>query len=777
MHLSSRAGLFLPGAAAVGRWRLTIRGIVQGVGFRPFLYRLARELRLTGWVCNSPQGVVLEIEGPGKNLERFARRLEDDKPVLSAIQDITIELVETRGETGFVIRPSSATGPKTALMLPDLATCPDCRREIFDRCDRRYRYPFTNCTYCGPRFTIVESLPYDRARTTMKNFPLCAACQAEYHDPTDRRFHAQAIACPQCGPHLELWDSRGKVLASHAEALQATAEAILEGETVAVQGLGGFHLMVDATQEAAVLRLRRRKARPEKPLALMYPSLEWIKAQVEVSEVEERLLCSPEAPVVLLRRRPARAPGPFADVVSAVAPDNPYLGIMLPYTPLHHLLLDLVKVPLVATSGNRRGEPLCIAPLEALARLQELAGLFLVHNRPIARHLDDSIVRVVGQRELVLRRARGYVPRPFRVEQERPAVLAVGGQQKNTLALARGQEVWLSQHIGDLETASAGEVFQQVAEDLIRLYDQPPAAVASDLHPDYFSTREAEKSGLPLIRVQHHYAHVLSGMVEHGLHGPLLGVAWDGSGYGQDGTIWGGEFLRVTATSFQRVASFRPFPLPGGEQAVREPRRAALGLLYALFGPQLEEHTDLAPIRAFSAPERQIVLTMLQRGFHTPLTSSVGRLFDAVAALLDLRQIMSFEGQAAMALEFASEPIHTARAYPFALQETSASLIIDWAPLIQAILYDLGAKQPVNRIAARFHHTLADIIVAVARHFGETQVVLTGGCFQNRYLTEKAIEFLQAAGLRPYWHRFIPPNDGGLAVGQILAARRVLAEK
>ncbi|OPX20031.1 MAG: carbamoyltransferase HypF [Desulfobacca sp. 4484_104] len=761
---------------SLSRRRLQLRGIVQGVGFRPFVYRLATELGLSGWVCNSSQGVELEVEGPPELVASFQERLLAEQPALVAIRDCHSESLEPLGDTGFVVQPSTVNGPKTASILPDLATCPECRREIFDPDNRRYRYPFTTCTYCGPRFSIIEGLPYDRDQTTMKHFPLCPECRAEYHNPADRRFQAQAIACPKCGPHLELWDRQGRVIATHDDALRHGAAAIREGKIVALQGLGGFQLLVDATQEAAVQRLRQRKARPAKPLALMYPALAMVKTHVSVTASEEALLRSPEAPIVLLRRRLVEE-AIDNQIAPAVAPGNLYLGIMLPYTPLHHLLMDLLPVPIVATSGNRAGEPLCISPAEALQQLGQIADRFLVHNRPIVRPLDDSLAQVVWGQTQLLRRARGYVPQSIAVPLNLPPLLAVGGHQKNTLALAGAGEIYLSQHIGDLETVGAEKRFQEVRADFLQLYDRQPEAVAADRHPEYYSTKAAERLNLPCILVQHHYAHILAAMAEHGLVAPLLGVAWDGSGYGLDNTIWGGEFLEITAVAFQRVASLRTFPLPGGEAAIKEPRRIALGVLYEIFGPQGMEMSELAPLQSFSAPDRRILTTMIEKGLNCPLTSSMGRLFDAVAALVDLRQQASFEGQAAMELESAANQAEPQAVYPFRIDDHSTPLLIDWEPLIRGILQDLNDRRSANLIAARFHHTLAAMIVQVAQRFSHRQVVLSGGCFQNRYLTEKTLEKLEDAGFQPYCHHLIPPNDGGLAVGQIMAAQRSLFQR
>ena len=671
------------------RLKLTVRGAVQGVGFRPFVFRLATGLGLAGWVNNSPQGVFIEAEGPRAELEKFLLRLETEKPVRSFIQSLEASWLDPAGYTAFEIRPSETGGNKTALVLPDIATCPDCLREIFDPKNRRHRYPFTNCTNCGPRFSIIESLPYDRANTSMKAFTMCPQCQAEYDEPHSRRFHAQPNACPVCGPRLELWE--GSRVCENAEsprphersydALLAAAKAIREGKVVAVKGLGGFHLMADARDDGAVRRLRERKQREEKPFALMFPSLESIKAECEVSPLEERLLRSPESPIVLLRRIHSITPtdekfqrmkknksvGTFHPLADSVAPGNPYLGVMLPYTPLHHLLMAELGFPVVATSGNMSDEPICTDEHAALERLRDIADVFLVHNRPIVRHVDDSIVRVMLDRELVLRRARGYAPLPIRLESKvqspkSKVVLAVGAHLKNAVALAIGNQVFISQHIGDLETEQAHAAFRRVIADFEKLYEAQPQIIAADLHPDYLSTKFANelegRAGSPLpaadgaigtsrptkIGVQHHIAHVLSCMAENEIAPPLLGVSWDGTGYGTDGTVWGGEFFLVADENVERIAHLRPFRLPGGDQAVKEPRRTALGLLYEISGDAIfsgqkvrregasnSTRDACAPLAAFSASELATLKTMLAKKLNSPVTTSMGRLFDAVA--------------------------------------------------------------------------------------------------------------------------------------------------
>lgn len=769
------------------RLHIALQGIIQGVGFRPFIYRLAQELTLGGWVQNSAQGVVIEVEGSRSRLDAFLQRLEPEKPPRSVIQHMELTWLDPVGQAGFEIR-ASALGPKTAIVLPDLATCPDCLAELFTPTNRRYHYPFTNCTHCGPRFSIIEGLPYDRPNTTLKSFQLCPPCQAEYDDPGDRRFHAQPNACPQCGPHLECWDATGQILATHDLALQLTTQAIRQGQIVAVKGLGGFHLIVDARNGTAIQRLRQAKQRPEKAFALMSPSLEWVKTHCAVSVLEEELLRSPEAPIVLLKRRLVSglplAPHPL------VAPQNRDLGVMLPYTPLHHWLLRELGVPIVATSGNLADEPICTDEQDALQRLGAIADLFLVHNRPIARPIDDSIVRVVMGQPLVLRRARGYAPLPIALPPsphatgQPPCILAVGAHLKTTIAFSIGSQIFVSQHLGDLATVPAWATFQQAIASFQHLYDLQPTAIACDLHPDYRSTQWAHQMGtqlqIPVIPVQHHYAHILSGMAEHQLTGSVLGIAWDGVGYGLDGTMWGGEWLHITDTTFQRAAHLRPFRLPGGETAIKEPRRSALGLLYALWGDQAFDMTHLAPLQAFSASELRLLQAMLHQTLNSPITSSAGRLFDAIAALLGLHQQTQFEGQAAMSLEFAIAEVHTDAAYPVEILETatgqpSPPLVIDWAAMVQAMVQEIQAGVAIAQLAAKVHNTLVDMMLLVANQVGEERVVLTGGCWQNKYLAERAIQRLKQAGFCPYWQQQIPPNDGGIAVGQIMAADRALS--
>ncbi len=751
------------------RLRLVVRGAVQGVGFRPFVYRLAHELELAGWVNNASEGVFVEVEGTPTALEAFRRRLEAERPPRSLIQSVEADWLEPAGFQGFSIRHSDGAGAKSALVLPDIATCPDCLREVLDPHDRRHRYPFTNCTHCGPRFSIVERLPYDRPHTTMKAFPLCPRCRAEYEDPLDRRFHAQPTACPDCGPQLALWDASGTVLAARDDALRAAAGRIGAGEIVALKGLGGFQLLCDARAEHSVAELRRRKGRDAKPFALMVADLSAAEALCELSEAERALLTSPEAPVVLLRARAG------SEIARSVAPDNPYLGLMLPYTPLHHLLLLELGFPIVATSGNRSDEPICTHEREALARLGGIADAFLVHDRPIARGVDDSVARVMDGKPRVLRRARGYAPLPITLPEAGPPALAVGGFLKNTVAVSVGKDVFLSQHVGDLETGPARAAFRQAISDLCALYELNPEAVAADAHPDYPSTRHAEGLKKPVIRVQHHHAHVLSCLAEHGLSGPALGVAWDGTGLGDDGTVWGGEFFRVGEDVIERIAHLRTFPLPGGDRAAIEPRRAALGLLFEMYGEAALERIELPTLAAFSRKELDVMRAALARGLNAPRSSSAGRLFDALASLLGLAQRSGHEGQAAQRLEFAAERAGEAHAYPFAISgHDDGPWMLDWGPLVERALAEREAGAPVEVIARCVHLTMVEMIAAAAQRAGLSVVALSGGCFQNRLLTERTLERLRGSGFEAYAHETVPPNDGGLALGQLLGAWRKL---
>ncbi|MGC8886633.1 MAG: carbamoyltransferase HypF [Verrucomicrobiia bacterium] len=758
------------------RMRISVSGAVQGVGFRPFVYRLANSLGLFGWVANDERGVIIEIEGNCAALDSFLERLVKEKPTRSIINKIETEYIKPLGVRGFTIRSSFSNGEKTLSVQPDIAVCEDCLKEIYDPKNRRYLYPFTNCTKCGPRFSIIESVPYDRKNTSMKDFKMCAECAEEYNNPNDRRYHAQPIACPVCGPHIELWDKGGNTIEMFYNAIVESVRQILDGKIVAVKGLGGFHLIVDAQNEDAVLRLRKLKHREEKPLAVMFPSIEYVKDICLINKIEEELLLSPEAPIVLVHKNRNKIDGKIAP---SVAPNNPYIGAILPYTPLHHILLREIGKAVVATSGNISDEPICIDEREALERLKNIADLFLVHNRRIVRHIDDSVVAVVRDKPMVIRRARGYAPLPIEIPVNTRPTIAVGGQLKNTVGFAFGTRVFLSQHIGDLETLQAYIAFKKTVNDLPCLYEKQPQAIVSDLHPDYASTQFAESSGVPLVKVQHHYAHIMSCVAENRVNLPVLGVSWDGTGYGGDGTIWGGEFLYVDENGFRRVAHFKLFPLLGGDTAIKEPRKAALGMLYEAFGDVLNK--QIPTIHSFSNEELAINLARLKSGKSIPLTSSAGRIFDAVASIIGLRQICKYEGQAAMELEFATDGINTEETYPISLLENKdkanennkvakfLNLILDWKPLLESIINDYCGGESIRKISARFHNSMVKFIVEVVKRIREKQIVLSGGCFQNRYLTEKVERDLLKLGINVYRHQNVPPNDGGLALGQIMA--------
>jgi hydrogenase maturation protein HypF len=756
------------------RVRIDVSGVVQGVGFRPFVYRLARELGLTGSVGNSPQGVHIEVEGYADLVESFLTRLDAECPPVSSITSTAVQDLRVSGTESFEIVPSDRHGEPTVDIPADTATCGDCLREVFDPANRRYRYPFTNCTNCGPRYSIIETIPYDRGSTTMRAFSMCGACQNEYDHPDDRRLHAQPNACPACGPKLTFVQGSSTVDSSEP-GLAAAAAAIRSGLIVAVKGLGGFHLIVDARNDTAVRTLRARKMREEKPLALMAPNLTSVRRLCEVSDAEYQALVSPQAPIVLLRRRKDAA------VADGVAPGNPYLGVMLPYTPLHHILMADLCFPVVATSANLSDEPICFGNEEALDRISGIADAFLLHDRPIARPVDDSVVQVVLDRPMILRRSRGYAPLPIRIARDAPHLLAAGGHMKATIAYASGDRVFLSQHLGDLDSARSIENYEQALAELPGLYGATPNLIVHDAHPDYASSQHASSSGCRLLKVEHHHAHILSCMAEHRISAPVLGVSWDGTGYGSDGTIWGGEFLAVSGATFQRIAHLRQFSLPGGEAAAREPRRSALGMLFEVFGAAAGEMPTPARLSGFTATQLRILLSALAKGVNSPRTTSAGRLFDAFSALMGLRALAAFEGQAAMDLEFALPEVQCDERYTIDISQASSACVLDWEPMLREALDDIRVGLDRGLISARLHNGLSTAIVTVASRAKLETVVLTGGCFQNRYLLSRSAAELRSRGHRVYWNQATPINDGGLALGQALygalyCAGRKLAE-
>jgi len=747
------------------RKRISIEGIVQGVGFRPFVYQAARRWGVSGWVRNDSRGVTVEAEGPLHRLAGFLWSLRDDVPPLAKVSRFEMIDLPVSGEAGFRIRESEAAAAKTAQIAPDSFVCPDCLAELFDPADRRFRYPFINCTNCGPRYSIVTAIPYDRRYTTMADFPMCAACRAEYEDPASRRFHAQPNACPECGPQLTLLDSEGRHTAAE-DPVAATIELLRQGRIVAVKGIGGYHLAVDATNHAAVRELRRRKNRDEKPFALMaYSSAEALKF-AEADESEVRLLGGVERPIVLLRQKPGHTLSP------AVAPHNRFFGVMLPYTPLHYLLLKDTFPALVMTSGNRADEPIAFQDDEAVARLAGIADAFLIHNRRIETRTDDSIARVMAGKALLLRRSRGYVPRGVFLPRPQPSVLAVGAELKNTVCLTQDDRAFLSQHVGDLQNAEACASFEQAIDHLQQILELQPQVVAHDLHPDYHSTRFAEGLvGVRQVAVQHHHAHLASCLAEHGTEGEAIGVIFDGLGYGADGRIWGGEFLVGDCRGYRRVGHFAYVPMPGGDAATLEPWRMALSYLQHAYGTDLP---NLPVVAAIPEPERRLLLQMLEKRVNSPLTSSCGRLFDAVAALCGLRERVSYEGQAALELEMAIEGEEEAGYYPYDIEHAAEGYVFQPATTIRAIVDDLQGGTSVATVSARFHNTLACLVaetcLLVRADTGLARVVLSGGVFQNRILTEQCVALLRRGGFEVLTHSLVPPNDGGLALGQAVIA-------
>lgn len=758
------------------RYEIKIKGIVQGVGFRPFIYKLAQDLNLKGWVKNTGEGVIIEVECIAEELIIFTEKIKQEKPLPSDIYSLEIKQLSYLNYQEFTIKKSDSINSikKTAVVLPDLNICSDCLAEIVNKKNRRYRYPFINCTNCGPRYSIIKNLPYDRISTTMKKFVMCKECEKEYHNPLNRRFHAQPNACEKCGPHLELWNKKGNCLEKYDQGLLTTVELIKSGKIIAIKGLGGFHLIVDAQNKSAIKKLRLLKNRPHKPFALMYPNLEQIKRDCFVSNIEENILLSPASPIVLLKRINSKN---NSFICEEVTPQNPYLGIMLPYTPLHHLLLKELNFPVIATSGNLKNEPICIDELEALTRLNTIADYFLIHNRPIFRPVDDSIVRVINNEIMILRRARGYAPLPLNLpnfnQYDSSNILALGGHLKNTISITFNKQIFLSQHLGNLETPESLNTYEKTINNLSNIYDFKPDLIACDAHPDYYSTKYAEtlsnskNQQIPIIKVQHHLAHIFSTIAEHNVQFPLLGIAWDGTGYGLDNTIWGGEFFLITNNNIQRIASFLPFLLLGGNQAIIEPKRIALALLLQVFNNLENIPKKLDLIESFSAQELTIFNTMLSKQINSPFTSSVGRLFDGVSALLNIIKKVSFEGQAAMELEFIINDLITTESYPFHWEyKPNCCSYIDWKPIVKNIVEDYLTGKSLSLISAKFHQTLVNIIVHIAQKIKVKNVVLSGGCFQNKYLLENSLNSLKKAKFTPYWNQKIPINDGGLAIGQ-----------
>jgi hydrogenase maturation protein HypF len=739
------------------------------------VYRLATERHLAGQIANTSSGVVIEVEGAEEAVDDFLSSLPVQAPPLALVTDIRVAEIHHTGRSDFCILPSDPSAPVRTLISPDIATCADCLRELFDPADHRYHYPFINCTNCGPRFSIVSGIPYDRPQTSMSVFPMCPRCRAEYEDPRNRRFHAQPNACWQCGPQLEFCDSRGQRVSVEDPVAEAVAK-LRAGDIVAVKGLGGFHLAVDATNSGAVERLRERKQRIEKPFAVMVSDLETVSRFCMVSAEERELLCLPQRPIVLL---PRRNPCLLAD---SVAPFNHYLGIFLPYTPVHHLLFEKSGLQaLVMTSGNLSEEPIAIGNSEAIARLGDIADWFLLHNREILLRCDDSVLRRTSGRTRQIRRSRGFVPVPVFLKREFPPTLAVGGELKSTICLLRGREAFLSQHIGDLENVEAYKFFQEAVDHFQRILEIRPGVVAYDLHPDYFSTRWAQaQSGMQAVGVQHHHAHIASCMAENHLEGRVIGFALDGTGYGTDGRIWGGEVLLADYLDFERAAHLAYVPLPGGAAAIHEPWRMAVSHLWASFGPDLLK----LPIAFFrQIPQTRVltILQMMERQVNSPLTSSCGRLFDAVAALVNLRLEVNYEAQAAVELEMCRDEAAAGRPYPFGLSEAGELLQIDSRPLFRAMVDDLLWGATAGEISQRFHDGLTQALAGIARILRKrtslNTVCLSGGTFQNACLANGLEHQLQSEGFEVYTHSQVPAGDGGISLGQaVVAAHRVGSE-
>ncbi|MGD0824040.1 MAG: carbamoyltransferase HypF [Terriglobales bacterium] len=755
------------------RRQIEVSGIVQGVGFRPYIYRLATSRKLKGTIRNTSAGVTMEIQGPAETVEDFTARLPAEAPPLARITNLTIHDVACNGDRDFRIIHSHEGEEIRTLISPDVAICADCLREMFDAKDRRYRYPFINCTNCGPRFTIIRDIPYDRPSTSMAAFPMCAACLAEYENPLDRRFHAQPNACWECGPRVELWDQSGRKIDCSDPVVEA-ASALRSGLVVAVKGLGGFHLAVDATNPAAVALLRQRKRRVEKPFAVMVPDLRAAGEICELEDAARMVLESIQRPIVLL---PRKSPSRISD---EVAPFNRYLGIFLPYTPLHYLLLAEGKFKaLVMTSGNLSEEPIAIDNREAADRLRGLADCFLVHNRDILLRCDDSVVRVAGGVTRHLRRSRGFVPVPVFLKDDQtrkdgPSVLAVGGELKNTICLTKGRHAFLSQHVGDLENVESYGFFHEAIDHLERILEIRPQIIAYDLHPDYFSTRWAlEQSGVELVGVQHHHAHIASCMAENHLDGRVIGFALDGTGYGTDGKIWGGEVLLAGYEDFERAAHFEYVPLPGGAAAIREPWRMAVSYLAQHFGREFLK-LDIPFVRQLDRRKVEFLLRMMEQGVNSPLTSSCGRLFDAVAALAGIRQQVNYEAQAAIELEMAMTVSEQDRAYPMRLLPDGEHWIISTRPLFEALLDDLGRSLPIGAISRRFHDGLVECFVDLATLLREKtamdRVCLSGGTFHNIYFSQRLEARLFEAGFQVFTQKEVPSGDGGLSLGQALVA-------
>ncbi len=749
--------------------RVEINGIVQGVGFRPFVFQLANRYNLKGDVANTSSGVSIHIEGIGENVKCFCRDIIEKKPTLAYITEIALYDAPYHHSRDFTIVDSRGQTVMTTLISPDISVCDDCRNELFDSTDRRFQYPFINCTNCGPRYTIIHDIPYDRPKTSMKHFKMCPACLAEYDDPHNRRFHAQPNACMDCGPNVSLYDiARKKVETSNP--IETAATLLKQGHIVAIKGLGGFHLAADAANDTAVSALRKRKNREEKPLAVMSYDVREIRKYAHIEKDEEQLLTSPQRPIVLLLKKEPNS------ISTEVAPRNRYFGVMLPYTPLHYLLLSHGFTALVMTSGNLSEEPIAIDNEEAFERLGDIADYFLMHNRDIYLRSDDSIVRKSAQSTRFIRRSRGYVPVPLFLRKTAPPILACGAELKNTVCMTKDDKAFLSQHIGDLENLAAYDFFQLTIQHMQRILDIQPEIIACDLHPDYLSTRYAhEQENVQKIEVQHHHAHIASAIAENRIHGPVIGLSFDGTGYGTDGAIWGGEILIVETGTFSRTAHLAYVPMPGSTAAIKEPWRMAVSYLYDAFGQDFWD-LDLPLLKNIDRKKASIVLEMINKDVNSPLTSSLGRLFDGIAAIVDIKHKIAFEGQAAMELEMLAEGEGDV-IYDYEWIPENGYKILT-RPIIRGVVSDMTQGIRPSVISQKFHQTLirlfAELCETIRGDSGLNRVVLSGGAFQNSILLTGLITSLEKEGFRVFSHTRVPTNDGGISLGQAMVAAEVV---
>lgn len=743
------------------RAEIRITGIVQGIGFRPFIYNLAQKHSIRGWVLNNEKGVFIDAEGDDRNIDRFIQNIPNMAPPLSRIETFQVNYLEPFGYRLFKIKKSEEADEKFTLISPDVATCDQCLSELFDHKDFRYRYPFINCTLCGPRFTIIKDIPYDRNKTTMDPFTMCQVCQEEYENPTNRRFHAQPNACSSCGPSLHLVDRKEEGVPG--DPIEQALERLSKGSILAIKGLGGFHLACDARNEEAVSSLMSRKFREDKPFAVMCRDMEEVRKHCEVTLEEESLLSSVERPIVILKRKKD------SSIAHSVAPYQDTLGVMLPYSPLHHLLLQGPLKTLVMTSGNVSDEPICYKNEEAFHRLSKIADYFLFHNRDIHMRCDDSVTRVFEEKPYILRRSRGYVPFPIKLSFPLEMILACGGELKNTFCLTRDQYAFVSHHIGDLENLETLTSFEEGIEHFKKLFYIEPRAVAYDLHPDYLSTQYGLSiSDLPKVGVQHHHAHIVSCMAENGLDGDVIGVALDGTGFGTDGSVWGGEVLKVNYRDFDRVAHLKKVPMPGGSKAIKEPWRMGMVYLSDTFGDGIEElKMDLFKRVGFQ--KWDVLKRAIERKINTPSTSSMGRLFDAVSSLLSIRDEVHYEGQAAIELEMVADK-DVGEEYTFQIHQEEGPMVIDLSETIRGIVDDLGRRIPASKISGKFHRTVASLIAETCKIIraweGLNKVVLSGGVFQNMFLLFQVTEGLKKSGFEVHTHHLVPTNDGGISLGQ-----------